>query len=196
MTMPGPGRLVVTVLCGLATLACSAPATPAPSTPPPATAARAAPAKAMARSVPVSVEVPRIGARSTLIPLGLNGNRAVQVPSVHTPMQAGWFTGAPTPGEAGPAVILGHVDGDNQAGIFFRLRELKPGDDVPVRRTDGRTARFVVTSVDVVPKDRFPTEQVYGNTAGSELRLITCGGSFDKAAHSYRDNVIVYAALG
>src|SRR5439155_221433 len=83
------------------------------------------------------------------------------------------FTGAPTPGEVGPAVILGHVDGDNQEGIFFRLRELKPGDEVLVRRTDGSTARFVVSTVDTAPKDRFPTEKVYGNTAGPELGRIT-----------------------
>jgi sortase (surface protein transpeptidase) len=110
-------------------------------------------------------------------------------------MQAGWFTGAPRPGAPGPAVVLGHVNGGGAAGIFARLHELTGGDEVLVRRTDGTTARFTVTRVDQVAKEHFPTEEVYGDTEGPELRLITCGGSFDRDAGSYRDNVIVYATL-
>jgi sortase (surface protein transpeptidase) len=152
-------------------------------------------APAMARVEPVSVDIPKIGAHSSLVPLGLNPDNTVQVPPVSTPMQAGWYSYGPTPGETGPAVILGHVDGMKQAGIFYRLRELASGDRVSVSRRDGSTARFVVTRVDRVSKDAFPTDAVYGNTAGPELRLITCGGDFDHTAHSYRDNVIVYAGL-
>ncbi|MFD1148143.1 class F sortase [Saccharothrix hoggarensis] len=149
----------------------------------------------VARSAPTEVRVPRIDARSSLVPLGLNPDRTVEVPPIEQPMQAGWYSHAPTPGEVGPAVILGHVDGNNQPGIFHRLREVVVGDEVLVSREDGGTLRFVVRRVDQVPKDEFPTDAVYGDTAVPELRLITCGGSFDSAARSYRDNVIVYAAL-
>jgi sortase (surface protein transpeptidase) len=152
-------------------------------------------AAGLAKSEPVSVDIPKIGARSSLVPLGLNPDNTVQVPPVTEPLQAGWYSYGPTPGEVGPAVILGHVDGNKQKGIFFRLKEMAPGDKVAVARKDGSTANFVVTKVDRVPKDTFPTEAVYGDTAGPELRLITCGGSFDREAHSYRDNVIVFAAL-
>ena len=117
------------------------------------------------------------------------------LPPVTTPMQASWFNGSPTPGEIGPSVIFGHVDGDKQAGIFFHLHELTKGDLVLVTRADGRTATFQVTKIEEIPKNTFPTDEVYGNTADAELRLITCGGSFDSAAHSYRDNIIVFAAL-
>lgn len=149
----------------------------------------------MPRSEPASVDVPKIGAFSTLIPLGLNADGTVQVPPVNQPKQAGWYQLGPTPGEIGPAVILGHVDGNKQEGIFWRLKELAPGDQISVARRDGTTAHFVVTKVDQIDKDVFPTEAVYGDTADPELRLITCGGSFDHAAHSYRDNIIVYASL-
>jgi hypothetical protein len=64
-----------------------------------------------------------------------------------------------------------------------------------VARKDGSTANFVVTKVDQVAKDDFPTDAVYDNTVDPELRLITCGGSFDRAAHNYRDNIIVFASL-
>ncbi|MFE0027515.1 class F sortase [Amycolatopsis sp. NPDC059021] len=155
----------------------------------------AAQAQGMAKAEPVSLDIPKIGARSSLIPLGLNPDNTVQVPPVETPLQAGWYENGPTPGEMGPAVILGHVDGNKQAGIFYRLRELAPGDRISVSRKDGSTARFAVTKVDQVAKDRFPTDAVYGDTNTPELRLITCGGAFDRNAHSYLDNIIVYAHL-
>ena len=144
---------------------------------------------------PAEISIPRIDATSSLVELGLNADQTVQVPPVETPLQAGWFTGAPKPGEPGPAVVLGHVNGGGQAGIFRRLHELATGDEILIRRTDNTTARFTVTRVDRVPKNRFPTEEVYGNTDDPELRLITCGGTFDGNAHHYRDNVIVYAVL-
>jgi sortase (surface protein transpeptidase) len=143
---------------------------------------------------PVELSIPKIGVRSSLIALGLNKDQTVQVPPVNTPEQAGWFTGAPKPGEPGPSVILGHVNGGGHPGVFVRLRELAAGDEVDVKRTDGSTGRFVVRRAVLVPKADFPTDDVYGDTAGPELRLITCGGSFDKTAHSYRDQVIVFAA--
>ncbi|WP_020422820.1 class F sortase [Amycolatopsis sp. ATCC 39116] len=144
---------------------------------------------------PEALDVPRIGARSTLVPLGLNADETIEVPPVTQPMQAGWYRLGPSPGEPGPAVVLGHVDGGGRPGIFHRLKELVPGDEVVVSRKDGSTVTFAVTRVEQIDKDEFPTEAVYGDTAGPELRLITCGGSFDRAARSYRDNIIVYAAL-
>ena len=164
----------------------------APDGSPPA----AAPQDGLAHSVPVEIEIPAIGARSSLIPLGLDPDGELEVPSVRTPMQAGWFTGAPTPGELGPAVIVGHIDGNHQPGIFYRLDEVRPGDVVVVTRADGTRPRFVVQRIQQIPKTRFPTSEVYGDTAGPELRLITCGGSFDRDARSYRDNIIAYATLG
>jgi LPXTG-site transpeptidase (sortase) family protein len=151
--------------------------------------------KGMPPSEPTEVRIPRIGAKSSLIPLGLNPDETVEVPPVEQPMQAGWYKLARTPGETGPAVLLGHVDGNKQPGIFFRLKELAEGDEVEVSRKDGTTAKFRVRGTEQIAKNSFPTEAVYGETDEPELRLITCGGSYDQAAHSYRDNIIVYATL-
>ncbi|KZB82604.1 class F sortase [Amycolatopsis regifaucium] len=149
----------------------------------------------MPKADPVSIDVPKIEAKSSLIPLGLNPDNTVEVPPVTQPMQAGWYLNGPTPGEVGPSVILGHVDGNKQKGIFFRLKELAPGDKVSIARKDGTTAEFTVTKVERVAKDKFPTDAVYGDTTAPELRLITCGGFFDKASHNYLDNIIVFARL-
>ncbi|MEU4446390.1 class F sortase [Actinosynnema sp. NPDC050801] len=148
-----------------------------------------------ARVEPVEVNVPKIAARSSLIPLGLNADDTVEVPPVSEPMQAGWYVHARAPGEPGPAIILGHVDGDSRPGIFHRLRELAVGDEVEVSRADGSTLTFRVDQVEQVAKERFPTDAVYGDTPEPELRLITCGGTFDRTGGSYLDNIIVYAQL-
>jgi sortase (surface protein transpeptidase) len=92
-------------------------------------------------------------------------------------------------------VIAGHVDSQNSPGVFFRLKDLGVGDEVTVGRSDGRTARYRVTGVLTVDKDAFPTQLVYGPTAGPELRLITCGGSFDRDSGHYLRNVVVSAVL-
>ena len=199
----GRRGLVLLAAAGLAALLGGCGAGGQTTNPPPATEQQqvsspngdAAEVAGMAKSEPVSVDIPKIGARSTLVQLGLNADDTVQVPPVSQPMQAGWYSYSPTPGATGPAIILGHIDGNKQKGIFYRLKELTPGDKITIARKDGSTAHFVVTKVDQVPKDIFPTHAVYDDTMNPELRLITCGGSFDHAAHNYRDNVIVYATL-
>ncbi len=199
--------LVVALLAALAVLALTLGGGPGPSTaqPPPSAQPVAvqpqptSPAQdavaALPKSEPVSIDIPKIGAHSSLVPLGLNPDDTIQVPPVTTPLQAGWYTYAPTPGEVGPAVVLGHVDGNHQKGIFFRLKELATGDRVSVARKDGSTALFEVTKVHQVPKKDFEAEGVYDDTAGPELRLITCGGVFDRSARNYVDNIVVYARL-
>lgn len=99
------------------------------------------------------------------------------------------------PGETGPAILLGHVDGNQQPGIFNKLHQLARGDEIIVERSDHKELTFVVEHSLQVPKEQFPTEAVYGNTDKPQLRLITCGGVFDHAEHSYQDNVIVSANL-
>jgi sortase (surface protein transpeptidase) len=182
---------------GLVTAACgSQPPAPTPAAATaPTTTATTSQSPALPASTPVSVDIPKIGAHSSLVPLGLNADQTIEVPPVSTPMQAGWYKEGPTPGEIGPAVILGHVDGNKQAGIFFRLKELSVGDKISVARQDGHTATFTVTKVELDRKDSFPTDAVYGDTTTADLRVITCGGAFDAKAHSYVDNVIVFATL-
>jgi hypothetical protein len=148
----------------------------------------------LTRSAPVKVAVPSIGIRAPLTRLGLEADGSVQVPPAARPGEAGWYTGGPTPGERGAAVILGHVDSAKGAAVFYDVGRLRPGHRIEVTRADGTVAVFTVESVERVPKDRFPTQRVYGPLDHAGLRLITCGGSFDKTRRSYRDNIIVYAS--
>jgi hypothetical protein len=174
--------------------ACSSDAATAP-TPTVSAPASVAPVGAapMARSAPVRVQIPAIDVDSTLMQLGLRVDRSLQVPPSGFP--AGWYTGAPTPGELGPAILAGHVDWGGQPGVFSRLRELTPDAEVTVTRQDGSAAVFRVTQVKEYPKDNFPTGDVYGDLDHPGLRLITCGGAFDRQTRNYEDNIVAYADL-
>ncbi|MCE3554034.1 class F sortase [Pseudonocardia sp. RS11V-5] len=159
----------------------------------PAAAAPAATAP-LAASTPERLEVPSIGvAAGPLRKLGLTAEGALEVPTDATTV--GWFGLGPTPGGSGPAVLAAHVDYGGVPGTFTRLSAVAVGDEIRVARADRTTALFTAYRVAQYPKSAFPTEEVYGDTPGAELRLITCGGAFDDTARSYADNVVVYARL-
>jgi sortase (surface protein transpeptidase) len=142
--------------------------------------------------VPTRVRIPAIDVDATVIDLGLTEDRRLEVPEDIS--VTGWYTGRSVPGEDGPSVVVGHVDSRVAGkGVFYSLGDLVEGDTVEIERSDGTIAAFRVTDVSLVPKDEFPTEQVYGSTPEPTLRLITCGGTFDRSVRSYEYNVIVFA---
>jgi Sortase domain len=140
---------------------------------------------------PVSLVIPSIGVSASIVHLGLTSSGALQVPPTTT--VAGWYAGSPRPGSIGSAVIAGHIDSIAGPGIFFRLAQLQRGARVYVRRADGTLAVFEVTEVQMFAKDAFPTTAVYGAVPDPELRLITCGGTFDYSTRSYLSNTVVFA---
>jgi sortase (surface protein transpeptidase) len=144
-------------------------------------------------SPPVRLAIPAIGVETPLIRLGLEPDRSMEVPGDFD--LAGWFAEGPAPGQPGPAVIAGHVDSRTGPAVFYRLRELRAGDQIHVTRADGARLRFVVDSKQSFAKAGFPTDAVFGPTPAAELRLVTCAGTFDQARHSYRDNLVVFARL-
>ena len=140
--------------------------------------------------------MPAIGVDANIMQLGLNADKTVQVPPLSEVRTAGWYKYSATPGATGPSVILGHIDSAQYGkGVFLELGDVKQGNIVTVLRADHMLATFSVTSVAEYPKTAFPTQKVYGNTTGSTLRLVTCGGRFDAATGSYLDNIVVYGDL-
>jgi sortase (surface protein transpeptidase) len=144
-----------------------------------------------ATPVPVRIEIPRIKVASLLVRLGRAPDRTVEVPARWE--VAGWYAPGTRPGDPGSAVILGHVDSKRGPAVFFRLRELRPGDEIRITRADSSSVRFAVERTEQYGKQRFPTDEVYYPTLAPALRLVTCGGEFDATAGHYRSNVIVFA---
>ncbi|KJY45599.1 MULTISPECIES: class F sortase [unclassified Streptomyces] len=195
----GPLALAALTGCG------GAPAAP---TPPPHIAAATAPAPAAASSAgagavpaaplpasqPVRVRIPAAGVDAgPLLELGLAADGTVEVPSVADGDRIGWYTKAVTPGETGPAVLIGHFDTARGPAVLRNVSKIRTGDEITVSRADGTTAVFRVRELEQVDKKSFPTAKVYGNTARPELRLITCGGEITDGHRP--DNIIVYADL-
>ncbi|KOU02530.1 lipoprotein [Streptomyces sp. NRRL F-4711] len=200
---PRPGHALATAALAALLVGCGGgqgdgDAAPAPSATATAAAPPAqAPAKSvrpLARSVPVGLRIPAIGVDTPVMSLGLASDGTVEVPPVTDDDRAGWYRHSPTPGQVGPSVLLGHVTvGRHGDGVFRHLARLHRGDRIEARLRDGASAGFTVTAVRTVAKADFPTDDVYGDVAGPELRLITCGGPRD--GEEYRDNVIVFAEL-
>jgi sortase (surface protein transpeptidase) len=143
---------------------------------------------------PAQVSIPAIGVTSGLVNLGTDDDGRMEVPQGRHFDTAGWYRLGPRPGEKGPAIVAGHIDSVDGPSVFFELDRLEPGDEIEITDHDGVSRRFVVDRTEQYAKDEFPTEEVYGDTDGAELRLITCGGPFDQAERSYDDNVVVYAS--
>ncbi|MEO5834233.1 MAG: class F sortase [Nakamurella sp.] len=187
------------------TSAASAPdATPGTTAEDPATTTAVPPVTAPApaplilpAATPVSLNIPVIGAQSSLVGLGLNSDGTIATPPIdEKDSKAGWYDRSPQPGTLGPAILLGHIDSKSYGpAIFYNLGKLVPGDTVEVTRSDNTVAVFQVDGVREYQKAQFPTLQVYGNLDHAGLRLITCGGAFNNDTGHYESNIVVFASL-
>ena len=142
---------------------------------------------------PANLTVAAIGVKSGVVPIGLDSNRALQVP--RRADIVGWWSGGSAPGEDGPTVLVGHFDSRIAGGVFARLKDVTIGELIDVTQSDGARYVYFVTEVEHLSKTAFPTSKVYGRTASSTLRLVTCGGKFDRKTGHYVENTIVYADL-
>jgi hypothetical protein len=149
---------------------------------------------ALGRSRPVHLSIPRVGIETSLVELGLQPDGTIEVPPDSSTAPAGWYRYLASPGEAGTAVIVGHLDSPQAPAVFFNLGAMRPGDHLSVTRADGTTAAFTVTEVGSYPHDQFPTEAVYGSSPTPVLRLVTCGGPFQRGV-GYDGNVVVFADM-
>lgn len=164
-----------------------------PDAPPPLPPLPAIPP--MQPSSPKRLIIPRIGVNAPIKPVGTDKSGAIETPPIDNHNLVGWYRGGPTAGEAGPAVMLGHKDTRTRSAVFSRLHELRYGDTIEVVRMDGTVAVFTVGGIEQADKLTFPTARVYGDRQNAELRLITCGGTYNRTTGHYVDNVIVYATM-
>jgi sortase (surface protein transpeptidase) len=150
--------------------------------------------KSLPRSEPTRIDIPVIGVSADIMQVGLAADGSLETPPVLEYI-TGWYRGSPTPGETGPSVIVGHVDNYKGISVFWRLRELKPTDEVNITRADGSVVKFKVEALQQFDQANFPTKEVYGNVDHPGLRLITCGGTFSAATGHYDHNTVVFASM-
>lgn len=146
------------------------------------------------KSDPTHITVAAVGIDAPVTPVGKDEAGGIQMPPT-LDWTTGWYTGSPSPGQKGPSIIVGHVDTYKGISVFWKLRDVKPGDEISILRADGKTVKYRVTELKQFEQANFPTKEVYGNIDHAGLRLITCGGTFVKATESYTQNTVVYADM-
>lgn len=152
------------------------------------------PLDSLDRAAPVHLTISRVGIDTSIVELGLAPDGTLEVPPDDRNSPAGWYGGLASPGERGPTVIVGHLDAPDSPAVFYNLGALRAGDIARITRADGTVTAFRVREVGTYPRDYFPTNAVYGPSAGSVLRLITCGGAYTKGV-GYTHNIVVFADL-
>ncbi|MFE9311042.1 class F sortase [Streptomyces sp. NPDC088353] len=151
--------------------------------------------KSLPRSEPRRISIPEIGVDAPFTKLSVNASGQLNPPPANNTNLAGWFKGGPSPGERGASIVVGHLDTTTGPAVFADLDSLERGAVVNITRADGTVARFKVDSIESFSKAHFPDDKVYADTATPQLRLITCGGTFDRAKQGYQENVVVFAHL-
>ncbi|MET8544442.1 class F sortase [Kitasatospora sp. NPDC004799] len=175
--------------------AAAAPAVPGPSGADPQAPDGAARTPVLKRAKPTRLRIPQIAVDAPFTELALNPAGQLDAPPPDEKNLVGWYRDGVSPGERGSAVLAGHVDTSKGPAVFLLLSFLLPGNKIEVSRADGTVAVFSVDSVETFAKDAFPDAKVYGRTPDAQLRLITCGGTYDKKRRDYLDNVVVFAHL-
>jgi hypothetical protein len=146
-------------------------------------------------STPERLTIPSIKVEAPIMRVGRAADGTVAVPPLKRHNEAGWFDQGPTPGQFGPALIVGHADTRTGPAIFKDLDRMKPGAKIEVLRRDNTVAVFKVNSVEHYGKGNLPIQRVYGDYSRPSLRLVTCGGAWIGGKQGYADNIIVFAAL-
>ena|SRR5215475_957509 len=152
-------------------------------------------ANSLERSAPVKISIASINVSALVNQIGLAPDGTLEEQPLSMAKEAAWYRLGPAPGQVGPAVIVGHVDTKTSQAVFYKLSLVRPGARVVITLADGHTVTFTVDSLGTYLKSKFPTTSVYGHTDYPALRLITCGGPFDRVAGSYRDNIVVFAHM-
>ncbi|MGI5484829.1 class F sortase [Streptomyces lavendofoliae] len=147
------------------------------------------------RSAPTRLLIPRIGVDAPFTDLAIGPSGRLDAPPPDETNLVGWFAKGPSPGERGTAIVAGHLDTTTAPAVFASLSTLSPGSDINIIRKDGTTASFVVDDIDNFPQDKFPDDLVYADTPDAQLRLITCGGIYDRSKKRYTENTVVFAHL-
>ncbi|WP_406209581.1 class F sortase [Streptomyces sp. NBC_01017] len=149
----------------------------------------------LSRSAPTRLLIPSIGVDAPFTELAIGRSGHLKAPPPDDTNLVGWFAAGPSPGERGTAIVAGHLDTKTAPAVFARLSTLSPGREISIRRAAGTTVTFVVEAIDNFPRDNFPDDRVYADTPDAQLRLITCGGSYDHAKKRYNENTVVFARL-
>ncbi|MFE9394534.1 class F sortase [Streptomyces flavidovirens] len=148
-------------------------------------------------ATPQHLDVRSIGITAPVVRRGLDRWGAVDPPPYNQSSKVGWYGAGAKPGAPGVALFVGHVDTESRPAVFYGLSAARPGEKIRVTGAGGERLEFTIDDIQVFTRERFDPQKVYGprESDRAELRLITCGGTYDKKARTYTANVVVSAYL-
>jgi sortase (surface protein transpeptidase) len=161
----------------------------------PGSAARGLPESLSPDGIPTLLTIPALGIKAAVVVTGTDPDGVPETPPFDRPDEVGWYGRTASPGSDGASVIWGHLDTPKQTAVFLYLKDLRPGAQIRVARDDGTEATFAVSRVATYPDEAFPSDVVYDDPGYPALRLITCGGAFDRKNRAYLSTVVVFARL-
>ncbi|MFC0524487.1 sortase domain-bontaining protein [Pontibacillus salicampi] len=142
---------------------------------------------------PTSIEIPAIGVKTSIEHVGTLENGQMDVPK-NTDNTA-WYEEGPKPGAPGNSVIAGHVDDLTSPAVFYKLDQLKEGDQIIIKGKSGEKVTFAVQESNVYPRKDAPIDKIFGYSYRSMLNLITCTGEFNPATTERAERLVVSAKL-
>jgi sortase (surface protein transpeptidase) len=140
-----------------------------------------------------NLRIDAININTTLETTRLNLERSLMVPKDAS--IAAWYDQGPKPGNAGTALITGHLESRLGPGIFYNLKNLVIGDEIVIRRENDEAVFHVDKLESYFQDHRFPWTEVYSTNGYSQLRIITCDGEYNSLTDKYSKNLVVFATL-
>jgi LPXTG-site transpeptidase (sortase) family protein len=166
------------------------PATPTPTEGTPEPTATPAGDPRLAALAISRLVIPEIGIDAPISVLGVLPDGTMASP--RGPEDVAWYTFSAKPGEIGNVVMSGHLDYINYgAAVFWRLGELRPGDEIQVVLEDDTVVKYVVESLNEYEEATAPVQDIVGPTSNESITLITCAGSFDPTNLHYNRRLVV-----
>ncbi len=143
---------------------------------------------------PVRLRIPSINVDAPVEHVGKTPSGAMDVPA--NVWHVAWYEPGTVPGNAGNAVLSGHLDDyRGEPTVFAYLYRLQPGDRAVITDENGAVREFEVTKVASYGWDDAPLLEVFGPENEADLNLITCGGTWNEAAQNYSERLVVYTRL-
>ena len=146
--------------------------------------------------IPTRLLIPSIDVNAAVEPVGVLPNDDLATPTGNPWIDVGWYKSGPAPGERGSAVIDGHLDRPGgYPAVFWHLRDVHVGDKVMVIAAQGKTVPFRVTRIVLYPPQDAPLQEIFGNTNGFHLNLITCAGDWIPSQSQTSLRLVVFTSL-
>ncbi len=154
------------------------------------------PVVTVAADVPAHLIIPSINVNASVENVGILSNGDLGTPQQRPWEGVGWYNNGPRPGQAGSAVIDGHLDRPGGfPAVFWDLGKVQVGGMVMIVDASGKTLKFRVTRTAAYPPQAAPLQEIFGDPGGTYLNLITCSGTWVAAEHQTTLRLVVYTTL-